>query len=113
MRAGAPVLMDDLAGSGFRVVVKDRQLAAALCVDVLVARIDARIVLLGTDVDVDTDVAAVGVLCIKESDGVLARWFSRHACVAAIVRPDHYVYGVAAGAEQLDAQLSLLDAAMK
>ena len=113
MRAGAPVLMDELAGSGFRVVVKDRQLAAALCADVLVVRIGARIVLLSADVDADTDVAAGGVLCIKESDGVLARWFSRHACVAAIVRPDHYVYGVAAGAEQLDAQLSLLDVAMK
>jgi 3-(3-hydroxy-phenyl)propionate hydroxylase len=113
MRAGAPVLMDELAGSGFRVVVKDRQLAAALCANVLVARMEARIVLLGTDVDVDADVTGRGVLCINESDGVLARWFSRHACVAAIVRPDHYVYGVAAGAEQLDAQLSLLDAAMK
>ena len=121
MRAGAPVLMDELAGSGFRVVVKDRQLAAALCANVLVVRmltrIGARIVLLGTDVKVDVDadtvVAAGGVLCINETDGVLARWFSRHACVAAIVRPDHYVYGVATGAEQLDAQLSLLDAAMK
>jgi 3-(3-hydroxy-phenyl)propionate hydroxylase len=119
MRAGAPVLMDELAGSGFRVVVKDRQLVAALCANVRVARmltrIGARIVLLGADVDVDaaTDVTGGGVLCINEADGVLGRWFSLHACLAAIVRPDHYVYGVAAGAEQLDAQLSLLDAAMK
>jgi 3-(3-hydroxy-phenyl)propionate hydroxylase len=30
-----------------------------------------------------------------ELDGVLARWFERHGGCAAIVRPDHYVYGVA------------------
>jgi 3-(3-hydroxy-phenyl)propionate hydroxylase len=30
-----------------------------------------------------------------ELDGVLARWFARHGCHAAVVRPDHYVYGVA------------------
>jgi hypothetical protein len=27
-----------------------------------------------------------------ETDGVIAAWFDRHQCQAAIVRPDHYVY---------------------
>ncbi len=34
-----------------------------------------------------------GALC--EADGVLRTWFRQHACEAALVRPDHYVYGVA------------------
>ena len=32
---------------------------------------------------------------VAEEDGVLAAWFDRHGCRAAIVRPDHYVFGVA------------------
>ena len=31
---------------------------------------------------------------VAEEDGVVARWFERHRCAAAIVRPDHYVFGV-------------------
>lgn len=30
-----------------------------------------------------------------ETEGVLQRWFERHDCQAALVRPDHYVYGTA------------------
>jgi len=33
-----------------------------------------------------------------EADGVVAAWFDRHQCHAALVRPDHYVFGVAADA---------------
>ena len=43
-----------------------------------------------------------------EADGVLAAWFSSQQCVAAIVRPDHYVWGVAADDAGLQAQLDLL-----
>jgi 3-(3-hydroxy-phenyl)propionate hydroxylase len=35
----------------------------------------------------------------------VARWFEQYRCSAAIVRPDHYVYGVAVNAESLDGQL--------
>ena len=38
---------------------------------------------------------AVGHDVVAEEDGVLATWFDRHGCRAAIVRPDHYVFGVA------------------
>jgi len=34
----------------------------------------------------------------------LPEWFERHACTAAIVRPDHYVYGVADSERGLDRQ---------
>jgi 3-(3-hydroxy-phenyl)propionate hydroxylase len=34
-----------------------------------------------------------GVLC--EQDDILKNWFERHDCVAALVRPDHYVFGTA------------------
>ena len=31
---------------------------------------------------------------LGERDGILAAWFARHAVRAALIRPDHYVYGV-------------------
>jgi 3-(3-hydroxy-phenyl)propionate hydroxylase len=31
----------------------------------------------------------------RELDGVVARWFEAYDCHAAVIRPDHYVYGVA------------------
>ena len=40
-----------------------------------------------------TDTPSLDALC--EADGVLAAWFKRNQCAAALVRPDHYVYGVA------------------
>jgi 3-(3-hydroxy-phenyl)propionate hydroxylase len=36
------------------------------------------------------------------AEGVIADWFIRNTCAAAIVRPDHYVYGVAHDARALD-----------
>ncbi|MCD6076334.1 MAG: bifunctional 3-(3-hydroxy-phenyl)propionate/3-hydroxycinnamic acid hydroxylase [Ramlibacter sp.] len=32
---------------------------------------------------------------LAEADGVAEAWLRRHECVAALLRPDHYVYGVA------------------
>jgi 3-(3-hydroxy-phenyl)propionate hydroxylase len=102
LRDGGTELLDALSGGGFRIVVNDAALAAAAAT---VA--EARVVLLGSGP------AAAGVLCVAEADGVLARWFERHACAAAIVRPDHYVYGVAADAAELAAQLASLAAALQ
>ena len=45
---------------------------------------------------------------VAEEDGVLAAWFDRHGCRAAIVRPDHYVFGVASDARALGSMLSEL-----
>ena len=39
--------------------------------------------------------AGLRTVKLSESDGVVAQWFKNSACTAAIVRPDHYVYGVA------------------
>jgi 3-(3-hydroxy-phenyl)propionate hydroxylase len=37
-----------------------------------------------------------GVLFIQETESILSNWFDAHECVAALVRPDHYVYGTTA-----------------
>jgi 3-(3-hydroxy-phenyl)propionate hydroxylase len=44
----------------------------------------------------------------QESSGVLASWFERMDCKAALVRPDHYVYGAFHSAQDLQAALLAL-----
>jgi 3-(3-hydroxy-phenyl)propionate hydroxylase len=89
-------LLDDLAGTGFRVVMNQRLDAVAAKRHPGIARLDARVVRIG-----DAD-------AVQETDDVVAAWFRRHGCTAALVRPDHYVFGVASTDAELGA---LLDAA--
>ena len=94
LQNGQPVLLDDAAGSGWRIVLGD----AAL----------------GWSPTAGTGYALLRVTTTPqrgawaETEGVLAGWFQRHACAAAIVRPDHYVYAVAATAHALQAELAAL-----
>jgi 3-(3-hydroxy-phenyl)propionate hydroxylase len=70
-------LLDDVAGLGWRLFWDDR---------------------VGDDYP---DVTQYGIRAMAlggnqatDLDGLAAAWFERHGCSAAIVRPDHYVYGV-------------------
>jgi 3-(3-hydroxy-phenyl)propionate hydroxylase len=85
-------LLDVAAGTGWRLVLDERSAPA------LTATVQADLTRLGVRLirvraadaadHADPDVVA-------EEDGVLAAWFDHHRCRAAIVRPDHYVFGVA------------------
>ncbi|WP_298107826.1 bifunctional 3-(3-hydroxy-phenyl)propionate/3-hydroxycinnamic acid hydroxylase [Bradyrhizobium sp.] len=46
---------------------------------------------------------------LEETDGVLGDWFDRHGVSAAIVRPDHYVFGTTRNAQELGELLRELD----
>jgi 3-(3-hydroxy-phenyl)propionate hydroxylase len=47
---------------------------------------------------------------LREKHGVLAGWFERHGAIAALVRPDHYVFGAAADLNALRQQIQDLGA---
>ena len=47
-----------------------------------------------------------GMRVVRKSQ--LPGWFEKHGCAAAIVRPDHYVYGVAGSNAALDRQLEAM-----
>ena len=68
-------LLDDAAGAGWRIDLGRPPGARAR------RRPPAPVVIGGPD-----------PAAWQERDGVLARWFDRHGCCGAIVRPDHYVY---------------------
>lgn len=75
-----------------------------------------RLVLTGPATGVQpTGLPGLRVLSLRdwvETDGVAAAWFRRHECVAALVRPDNYVYGVAADAAATEALLDEAAAAL-
>jgi 3-(3-hydroxy-phenyl)propionate hydroxylase len=68
-------LLDDVTGGGWRLFVTD-------------ARIEPEDFGLSVKVIVVDDV---------DDDGTLARWFADRNVTAALVRPDHYVFGTASG----------------
>jgi 3-(3-hydroxy-phenyl)propionate hydroxylase len=51
---------------------------------------------------------ALGIGGALETDGVAEAWFQRHQCVAALVRPDNYVYGVASTGDDVAALVAEL-----
>ena len=81
------VLLDERTGRGWRLVHDDT----------LASRVVPR-----------RDITAVhiGAHGVHERDGVVAAWLRRHECHAALVRPDHHVFGIAADAVELDALLA-------
>ena len=82
----APVLLDERAGHGWRLVI-DGQMP-------------------GTAVNGLTLVQMGATSLVVETEGVVAAWMQRHRCHAALVRPDHYVFGVASSTAQLDSLLT-------
>ena len=45
---------------------------------------------------------------LTETEGVLAQWFAEQGVQAAIVRPDHYIYGVGRSPQEVRTQLQAL-----
>jgi 3-(3-hydroxy-phenyl)propionate hydroxylase len=93
-----PALLDELAGTGWRIVT-----------DLRTAQLPPRLLVLaerlGMLISIPSDAHGFSSgphrMQADELDGVLARWFERHGCRAAVVRPDHYVYGVADSGQAL------------
>lgn len=85
---GARVRMDDLLGCGWRLILAAGEMQPDLSQFNLAS----------------LQVARLGDTGLTEWDGVLANWFDRHQVRAALIRPDHYVFGVADRVESLAAQ---------
>ncbi len=94
---GTHVRMDDVLGCGWRLVLaSDSAMPADLPAEGAGLRVER-----------------LGDAGLPEADGALAAWFTRHVVTAAVIRPDHYVFGVANGATQLARLLSELNAFLK
>jgi 3-(3-hydroxy-phenyl)propionate hydroxylase len=76
-------LLDDIAGHGWRLFLDGRQVAAPDLAPALATPV------------------VIGGQGLRERDRVVANWFDRQQCVAALVRPDHYVYTVLKSLDEL------------
>ncbi len=82
--AGPPTRFDDVVGAGWRLVVAGAEKPAlAPASAAWFASIGGQIVTVG----------AAGELA--DADGTYASWFAKHEAVAALQRPDFYLYGTA------------------
>jgi 3-(3-hydroxy-phenyl)propionate hydroxylase len=100
---GGRVLLDAVCGTGWRLVLKaGSELAASRAIAVQALDAGLQVIRIAAD---DEDVA---VDAIREESSVVSRWFVQHECEAAVVRPDHYVYGVASEPSALASLLSEL-----
>ena len=105
-------LLDDLTGTGLRVVADGGLDLAPLVENVIVRQLGIKLVqVTSADRAASETRLADQVVSVVETEGVLARWFNRHECRAAIVRPDNYVFGVAKTQEDVLNQIASLRSA--
>ncbi len=94
-------LMDTFTGPKWRLILDGRRTSKAEG-QALADGIDGLVV--AAIAPEGEDAADPSVL--REKDGVLSAWFDRHGVVAALVRPDHYVFGGAKDTDAIGQQLS-------
>ena len=87
--------LDAVIGTGWRLVTDGRRPG--------VFETDGAITHVSVAADGDTPASprAGPGTTVVELENILGGWFDRHACYAALVRPDHYVYGVAASPDDV------------
>ena len=93
---GKRALLDTVAGTGWRLVLDGQSALNSSAIDAATR-------------DAGISVITIGGHGLHEESAIVTRWFERHGCSAALVRPDHYVYGVANDAPELAALLSELN----
>jgi 3-(3-hydroxy-phenyl)propionate hydroxylase len=97
---GGSRLLDDVAGHGLRLILSAGGDAAKVAALESVRQCGAQVV-------------RVGGTGWTEADGIVGAWFARYGAAAALVRPDHYVYGVASTIEGIDALAAAFDVACR
>jgi 3-(3-hydroxy-phenyl)propionate hydroxylase len=94
------LLMDELLGATWRLVLATDDAAACGDCAALAARHGVPLVLVG-----DGAAAPAGARRVQERDGLLRDWLAAAGLIGALVRPDHCIYGGFATAEAAQALL--------
>ena len=97
-----PKLLDEFTGACVRIVLSCEFPPLTDAQSKLVKKLGA-IVIRIADATGRTD-GLESIYC--ETESVTTNWFAKHGCVAAIVRPDHYVFGTASDSDSLALELT-------
>lgn len=101
---GRRMLLDDATCGGFVLLLSSRALLDAFGDAARAAweRLGGRTFVLADTAPDD------GIACIRDAGGELNGWFAAHNAIAAIIRPDFYVYGIAGEPDDLGAMIEQL-----
>jgi 2-polyprenyl-6-methoxyphenol hydroxylase-like FAD-dependent oxidoreductase len=94
---GREGLFDDLVGPGPCLVVSGPEMLSELDPELLGRwrGLGGHVTQISTPGAADTDLPPAGTIILADLDGVYDAWFQTAGCVAAIVRPDWYLFGAA------------------
>ena len=104
-------LLDDIAGTGLRLVLAEGVSADAVAALAPVRDSAAQVIRVGGGAMRGREAARAQD--VVEADGIVGTWFARHGAVAALVRPDHYVFGVASDATGIEQLVAGFNHAMR
>lgn len=96
VRQGNLALLDDAIGYGAVLLVRgvdDRSVSLDPCI------------LVGSGLQV-LSIGPEGNADLHDATGLWAQWFDQHAISAALIRPDHYIFGAVATADRIQALVS-------
>ena len=102
--SGSVRLLDKVIEPGLRVFIDGRRPDAATLLTLCAAHPDISAAAIAPAGSPDT---------LEETEGVLASWFDRHGVAAAVVRPDHYVFGTARNDAELGDLLREIDTRLR
>jgi len=105
--------LDDILGTGFLIASDDRDILDGIDAETMSLWNELR----GKQLVISGDVGRVTSsdpvrVAVEERDGVFRDWLSRTAAKAAVVRPDHYVFGTAVTSAELAALIADLHGRM-
>jgi 3-(3-hydroxy-phenyl)propionate hydroxylase len=98
-------LLDHFTGPNWRLILDGRRIGAGEG-EAFAGEIDGIVIKTVVPEGAET----VDPSALREKDGVLSAWFDRHGAIAALVRPDHYVFGAAQNVQALRQQIADLHA---
>jgi 3-(3-hydroxy-phenyl)propionate hydroxylase len=100
-------LLDDLSGSGWRVVLVNQ--ACDWTVTKMQTFPALKVLRFSNDAALDGRLDDDPYDRLIETEGVLREWFTKHACLAVVVRPDHYVFAAVNNQSSLTMALQCLE----
>jgi 3-(3-hydroxy-phenyl)propionate hydroxylase len=106
------LLMDERFGRGWRLVLDGSLAPPTMPMPMPTTTIGTATTTTTATASGPLTVVDLGRESNRECEGVVAAWMRKHEVHAALLRPDHYVYGAATSAADLDALLAEWRAAL-